>query len=260
MATTNAPSLQEHIRGTYRTLRLGIGGMGIALPVILGVGGALLDREPLRGSMSAYYYSGNLRDVFVGGLIAIGVALVLYKGFSRREDWALNAAGVLAAGVALVPTGAPGSPSGGSAALHGGLAVGFFACIAYVCLFRASDTLSLIRDVREAKRLRRRYRILGAALIGSPLLAASLALLLQEPGGGGSLIFFAEAVAVWVFGAYWLLKSGELKRTEAERLAAEGKLQMSTTAGAAPGRVVQVEPDELPRLDWRAWEGAEAFR
>lgn len=254
MLGPRTPVLRDHIRGTYLSLRWGVGTIGIVLPFLLWGGGALLDREPLRGSMSAYYYSPHLRDVFVGGLIAIGLALVLYRGFSRAEDWALNVAGALAAGVALVPTTPPDSTGEPGISLHGTLAVAFFACIAYVCVFRASDTLSLIRDVREARRLRRIYGALGFGMVISPALAAVLTLLFQVPEEESTLTFFLEAVAVWIFAAYWVLKSRELRRTEAERLALEGKLKSVSTVTRTPGRLVQVEPDEIRVGDWRSVE------
>ena len=88
----NAAELQAHMVGTYHNLRVGIGVIGLALPVLLWLGGKFLDGMPLRGSMSAYYYSPTMRNVFVGILFAIGVGLYLYKGFSTKENWALNAA------------------------------------------------------------------------------------------------------------------------------------------------------------------------
>src|SRR5687767_12068085 len=243
----NAAELQAHMVGTYHNLRVGIGVIGLALPVLLWLGGTFLDGTPLRASMSAYYYSPTMRNVFVGILFAIGVALYLYKGFSTKENWALNAAGVLALGVALFPTTAPDKTEAGGLSLHAAFAVAFFACIAYVSVFRSSDTLRLIKDTSRAVWLQRIYRALGAGMIISPVIAVVLTLVLQRPREERSLLFFLEAVAVVMFGLYWLVKSGELRRTSATRLALEGKLQAwSDTPGAqdqGPGRLVQLAPD-----------------
>jgi len=242
-AEHDAARLQRHMAGTYLNLRAGIGIIGAALPVVLLFGGWLLDGDSLRGSMSAYYYSPAMRDTFVGGLISIGVFLYLYKGFSTAENVALNLAGAFAVGVAMFPTGdasAQGSP------LHPVFAVLFFLAIGYVCVFRASDTLSLIRNTERARRLQRTYRTLGVVMVLSPLLAIAFSYMLP-PAGERPLIFFIEAFGVWSFATYWLMKSLELKETGAERLALDGKVQAAVPyegETAAPGRLVQVEPDD----------------
>lgn len=53
---TPAPTcaLQDHLKGTYLSVRIGTAVVGAALPLLLWVGGAWRDSEPLRGSMSAY--------------------------------------------------------------------------------------------------------------------------------------------------------------------------------------------------------------
>ncbi len=58
-------------------------------------------------SISAYYYT-PVRAIFVGGLLAIGLALLSVKGRSEFEDICLNIAGMLAPIVAVVPTTAVG--------------------------------------------------------------------------------------------------------------------------------------------------------
>jgi len=243
----NAAELQAHMVGTYHNLRVGIGVIGLALPVLLWLGGKFLDGMPLRGSMSAYYYSPTMRNVFVGILFAIGVGLYLYKGFSTKENWALNAAGVLALGVAMVPTTAPDKTQAAGLSLHAAFAVVFFACIAYVSVFRSSDTLRLIKDTSRAVWLQRIYRALGIGMIVSPAIAVVLTLALQQPTEERSLLFFIEAAGVVMFGLYWLVKSGELRKTSATRLALEGKLQAtSDTPGAqdpGPGTLIQLSPD-----------------
>jgi hypothetical protein len=241
-----ADKLQGHIAGTYASLRIGVGVVGAALPVALWLGGWIGDGQSLRASMSAYYYSPTMGDVFVGTLVAVGVILFLYKGFSASEDWGLNLAGLFAAGVALVPTDPARAVS-----WHGIFAILFFGCIAYICIFRASDTLSLVRDTTRARRLRRIYRSLGAAMIGAPLLAALLAFLLRDASAPSRVVFFVEAAGVWVFALYWLVKSRELHNTGAARLALQGKLRRIATASRSqPGVVVQVEPDTLDVADW----------
>jgi uncharacterized membrane protein required for colicin V production len=241
----DAGELQQHIARTYFAIRTGMGTLAAALPPLLWIGGRLGDGEPLRCSMSAYYYSPAMRDTFVGALVAIGAFLYLYKGFSRQENWALNLAGALAVGIAMVPT-SPHCQVSSALTLHGALAVLFFLAIAYVCVFRASDTLSLIRDTRRAARLRFAYRGLGALMVLSPMIAAALAYTLQPGARGSSVLFFVESLAVFTFAAYWLVKSREMSATDAETLALERRLQPvhneNPAVERAPGRIVQVAP------------------
>lgn len=94
-------------RKTYRYLRIGI----VAAVVLLGAS-VLLERGKVvpdcwQTSISAYYYT-PARAVFVGALMAIGLSLIVIKGSTGWEDFFLNAAGMLAPVVALVPIGNPG--------------------------------------------------------------------------------------------------------------------------------------------------------
>ena len=195
-AVTAEPSrLQEHMIATYHGLRMGLFLVAAILPVFLLLTGWLLN-DPLRCSMSAYYHGPTLiRDVFVGALIAIGALLFLYKGFSPQENLVLNCAAAFAVGIALVPTSAECLQGGRTLSPHGILAVLFFGCIAYVCVFRASDTLSLVTDKQRARRLDARYKVLGVLMIALPILAAGLALAVRSTWGK-SAIFAAEWAAV----------------------------------------------------------------
>jgi hypothetical protein len=227
-------SLQDHVLGTYFNLRYGIVLSGFGLPIILAVVGKILG-IPLQGSISAYYYAtasapicsqmpsewpaGTLRTEFVGILIAVGAFLYLYKGFSRSENIALNLAGIFAVGVALFPTAWPPCGQPERITVHGTLAVLFFLSIAYVCLFRARDTLSLVDDPTRRERYDRSYKSLGTLMVVSPLAAMIVSDFFTPPGGQSSRVFYIEAFGAWAFAAYWFVKSRELRETSAERRA-----------------------------------------
>jgi hypothetical protein len=214
--------LRKHVEATYFNLRIGMAVIAFAFPILLALGAKLLRNVSLQDSMSAYYHAGNgaLRDVFVGVLVATGAFLYLYKGFSRAENYALNLAGIFAVGVAVFPMQWQCEPACDPLSLHGTAAVFFFVSIAYVCLFRASDTLALLTDAKKIARYKMTYRTLGALLVASPLAAFIVSGVLQR---SSALVFFIEAFAVWAFAAYWLSKSLEMRETNAERLALEGK-------------------------------------
>jgi hypothetical protein len=223
-------SLQAHITASYTALRIGMAALAIALPFLLWVVGYILADLPLQGSMSAYYHAGDgaVRDVFVGFLFAIGFFLMLYKGFTDFENWALNLAGLFLLVVAVVPMAWGCAEACPKFSWHGTASVVFFLSIAYVCIFRSSDTLGLMPDPARAGIYRKAYKLMGWAMIASPGIAVTLELFLQPDPGKGSVIFLIEAVGVVVFGSYWLLKSFEIKETHAERRAIQGNLKTST--------------------------------
>jgi hypothetical protein len=138
--------LQAHITASYTTLRIGMAVLAIALPFLLWIAGHFLAALPLQGSMSAYYHAGGgaVRDVFVGSLFAIGVFLMLYKGFTDFENWALNLAGGFLLIVAVVPMAWGCGDACPKFSWHGTASVVFFLSIAYVCIFRSADTLGLM--------------------------------------------------------------------------------------------------------------------
>src|SRR5688500_3060530 len=75
-----SPDLDRHISLTYRNLRVGMGVLAVAFPLLLWWIGLVCSVE-LQRSISAYYHT-SMRDVFVGVLFAVGAYLYLYKGFS----------------------------------------------------------------------------------------------------------------------------------------------------------------------------------
>lgn len=230
MITATAPKIrpspvQEHVAATYFTLRLGLGIIAVAFPFALWLGGNLYAGLPLQDSMSAYYHGElggrSMRNWFVGGLFAIGALLYLYKGFSPKENYALNIAGVMVVLVAVFPMEWQCGASCARFTIHGTAAVLAFLCIAFVAAFCAVDTLRLIRDEARRKRLERTYRGLAVLMLVSPLVAFVLS---SVVGLRSALIFFVEASGMLAFAAYWVTKSREMRQTHADLMALEGAL------------------------------------
>jgi hypothetical protein len=213
----NLNKLREHILKTYSLLRIGMAGIGILFPLILWWVGVFVGVK-LQGSISAYYHT-PMRDVFVGSLFAIGVFLYFYKGVTNQENIALNFAGVFAVLVALLPTAAPPDlqcKTFTAPYWHGTSAILFFIAIAYVCIFRASDTLDEITNPARRAFFKRIYRILGGLMILFPLASALLLHFLNETS---SIVYFVELAGVWVFSAYWILKTLEIRESQIDRKA-----------------------------------------
>jgi hypothetical protein len=168
----------------------------------------------------------------VGGLLAAGASLYLYKGFSNKENVALNIAGVLAAFVALLPTAATSSDRGLVSKLHGAAAVLFFLCLAYVSLFRSHDTLALLPPAKRT-RFKQLYLWTGLAMCVSPVAAVVLSYVLEAASRSRTLIFWVESFAVFSFAAYWIIKTKEMRDTKAERRALDAELKRELVSASA---------------------------
>lgn len=250
MTTVPPREFESQITDTYQFMRIGMGVLALVFPfAMVLVGWGLMRIAPLT-SLSAYYHS-NMRDVFVGVLCAIGFCLFLYKGFSQREDFALNLAGALAVGIASFPMspdivlacqrlcedgaclaesvrfdrtfdvllGLHGQVLGWHLSVHGTCAVLFFVSIAYVCIFCAKRTLHLIPDQTVRRRYLRTYQGFGVAMVAAPLCVALV--LRLAPGSrtdcGNFTVIGIEAAGVIVFALYWLTKTYEAKKYGADK-------------------------------------------
>jgi hypothetical protein len=103
------PPAPENDILTFRRIRKAIGWLAISLPVSLIILPLIpVFRTSIQNSISYYYYT-NLREVFTGVLCAVSLFLIRYKGFYDPVFWKndnkmTNLAGIMAMGVALVPT------------------------------------------------------------------------------------------------------------------------------------------------------------
>jgi hypothetical protein len=205
--------------------------VSIAFPFILAIGGFLYAGLALQDSMSAYYHAQNggqsMRDWFVGILFAIGVFLYLYRGYSQKENLLLNAAGVLALGIALFPMEWRCGATCHTITAHGICALGFFVCIAYVCAKCSTETLCLLADEQQRVRFQRIYQLLAFVMLASPVIAFLLNTLTRQ---AQSLVFYIEATGIFAFSAYWLVKSHELSITQADVKALSGEMQATLVA------------------------------
>ena len=91
---------------TYNYLRIALAALVLLLFVSVALEWAAAD-GCLQPSVSAYYFT-PVRAVFVGVLVTMGVCLVALKGNTDGEDVLMNLAGMLAPGVAFIPTAASG--------------------------------------------------------------------------------------------------------------------------------------------------------
>lgn len=204
---------------SYHRVRTALGVLGMTLPCVLIIGG-LTDYHRIEPSISDFYHT-TYRDIFVGTLCAIGVFLICYRGYGRRQDeyinddWLGTVAGVSAFGVALFPNESPTAQIatmtqnlvgiGISPIFHYASAVMFFSCLAVFCLAKFA---------RSAKPRRRRIYLACGWTIVLALFGIAGASAIKILGSGPvqafvvdyGLVFWFEAVGIWAFGLSWLVK------------------------------------------------------
>jgi hypothetical protein len=218
------PESARYVR-SYLIMRIVVGALGVALPVMLVLGDDRLGGEPVpRDSLSAYYYSG-VRELFVGALAAIAVFLVCYRVAERSWDNALSLlAGGAVLAVAVFPTGPPARVEELTPlqrtfgeqlvqTIHFTAAGVFIASLAVISFF--FGVREGARPAQEGKRRSPRFwrnyhwfwagAILAAVLwIGATELTDGLAIWERS-----KTLLIGEWVAVWAFAASWLFKGLE---------------------------------------------------
>jgi hypothetical protein len=227
--TDPRPDPRDRERSAYLRsflfLRLLIGANGTLLPfTLILVSHPVLGDEPfVRGSLSAYYYSG-VRDLFVGSLCATALFLIAYKVVERNLDNTMSTvAGLAAIGVALFPTGRPEGTSLALTPLQNLLGEKTVQGIHFGCAFAFIGALAAISyffGLREGNRPRRRpgytalpprfWRTFHWSCAG--LIVASVAFLAVTKLAGGMhhAMLYTEIVSTLAFGASWAAKGLEL--------------------------------------------------
>lgn len=220
VAAAKRNEILDNISASYFLLRRGLAALAFALPILLWLGAG---PDHLQGSISAYYHysaagelrygAGTVRDVLVGVLWAAGAFLYFYKGYSWQENVALDVAGVAAVGLALFPMDWPSNDAAQPslvAILHSASAVLLFLAMAYVCLCQSGPTLKLMADPERQRRFKRVYALLGTLMIVVPLTVVALHFLIPGPADTSPFVFAIEVAGIYVFAAFWLVKSREI--------------------------------------------------
>jgi hypothetical protein len=87
---------------TYRYLRIALTALVVLLFTSIAVEWGAAD-QCVQPSISAYYFT-PVKAVFIGVLVTMGASLLALKGNTDGEDVLMNIAGMLAPGVAFIPT------------------------------------------------------------------------------------------------------------------------------------------------------------
>jgi hypothetical protein len=245
MSTTPSPTSRAR---SYVYFRIFIGWIGIVFPFVLLAGRLLFDRAQLLPSISDYNYSYSMRNVFVGGLVAIGMLLIAYK-YERVDNVASTLAGLAAMGVAFFPT-TPTPTSPNQTPTHNEVLVGdahfafaiiFFLILAYMALFvftrpapplarvfgRKSAANQPTPDLTPRKRTRNHVYVISGIMI---VLCLLLLVLVVVPIQGVSIpalisghhpVYWLETLAILAFGASWIVKGEVILKDKVDQVAAK---------------------------------------
>jgi hypothetical protein len=215
------PGEAKYVR-SYLVMRLGIGALGIVLPLWLVFADWLAfsgDPHP-RGSLSVYYYSG-MRDVFVMIMSATGVFLITHMVADKSLDnTATFFAGLCAILISLFPTGHPSYFHGGLTPLQDWWSeesvkrVHFGASAVFLVLLAV---MSFLFGLREGRRVRRQgqhfpprfWRWFHWACAIAMGLALIWIVVTGRVGSPQRSLLIGEWVSAWAFGASFLAKGAE---------------------------------------------------
>jgi hypothetical protein len=200
---------------SYLTMRRLIGILGLALPVIIVIGGFIQRGFVIQGSISGYYYT-NMRDFFVGLLCIVSLFLISYQGYEKIDNLIGNLSGVFALGMIIFPTATYSGKvvkvgmflidDNISEYVHLTFGTLFFLALAYNSIFLFTKRQPGI--LSEAKKKRNFiYRVCGIVMIASILFIIIYMIFLR--GTALSKIYpvlILESIALTAFGISWLVK------------------------------------------------------
>ena len=206
---------------TYYRVRRAVGYLGLALPVILIIGGFIASRA-VEPSISDYYHT-LMRDLYVGVIAGTGVFLLAYTGYAPdsgekvSDNTVTTVAGLSALGVAFFPNLSAAVPDEVASFWQFAIGRQITAYVHYISAFIFLGSLGYMSYAKfskteDAKRARL-FRVCGLVTYAATLgVIVTSALKLFGPAGGQKivtdwlLILWFEALGVWAFSVAWLVK------------------------------------------------------
>ncbi len=203
---------------SYLTLRRLIGILGMLLPFACLFGGSIVPNRPVLDSISAYYHS-NMGDVLTGLLVGVGLFLLTYKGYEKRDLLVAIASGITGLGIAIFPCESridPSIPVGVfqlthpyAEYLHYGSSALFFILLGFNSLF-----LFTIGDKKKWTKSKSKrnviYRVCGIVIYASLATLLILTLIMGSVLVATIWTFIFETVMLLAFSISWLVKGETL--------------------------------------------------
>ena len=213
----NAHTTKSQLIGPNQ-LRCVIGYLGTLLPVMLVLGCiAFCDTGGIQRTVSHYYHTA-MRDVFVGMLFAIGLGMLSYRGYDRRDVFASNLAAILAVGVALFPTDQDPDTSSLIGYVHLFFAAAFFCTLIYFAYFLFTKTGAGQTPTEQKKKRNIIYKCCSIIMALCIVLITVHYLLPEQISDSYvhlSPVFVLESIAVIAFGISWLTKGNAFLQDQA---------------------------------------------
>ena len=207
------------------TFRKALGILGMSLPFILLIGGLFFDQK-IGTSISAYYHFGPLAeayrpamgDVFVGVLFLIGMALIFYQGYEKKDEpisdsLVATGAGICAIAVALIPTDDKKTMFEDIIGdIHMLFAAVFFVALTYFCWFIFTRTDKPGNESEGKKKRNRIYKACAVIMAVALVLIAVVLTLLSDSMETRLVehyyaVFWLESIAIFFFGLAWWIKA-----------------------------------------------------
>ncbi len=229
-----AKNVRREMVLSYYGVRTALGVLAIGLTVVL-IAGGLLAEGKMQASISDSFHT-SMRDIFVGTLFTIGIFLIALRGQSPAgshwitSDPITKIIGVAALGVALFPNSNP-FPEATTLSQHM-LGVNVSPSFHYLSaqVFFVFITIYCYRTLPDgAGRFHRHFFLLCGHAILILLVGINVTSYLKIAGAHDAkafvlenkLVFWLEAIGLWIFAFAWLVKGNDELRqsgveTEAE--------------------------------------------
>jgi hypothetical protein len=235
MLLTQPTARGENQALSYRNMRAIIGYVGLTLPAVLLITGAVDGH--LQGSISAYYYS-KAGNVFTGALSVVGVFLIAYRlTCLRLDNIATTLAGIAALGVAFFHCAPPKATVNQLR-----LADVHLTCAA--CLFVLLGAISLFifprSDVEPEEKWRAKWYMGLGALIWLAIILMPMLNAVAGPFYNDNRIFFwLETTCVMAFSVSFILKGhGQPSDPQAAKTAGDRQTIAAPAQPAADAALV----------------------
>ena len=159
-----------------------------------------------------------MTSVFSATICVMGIFLITYKGYDKKDNLISTLAGVGAIGLGLFPAAIISTdPTPIHTAsvgfiennlIHLSFAFLFFASLAYMSYFQFTKTGHQNQVTKEKRKRNFIYKAcaLVMVLVGITLLMITMNDFLSDLFSPYKPIFFGEVIAIWAFGVSWAIK------------------------------------------------------
>ena len=200
-------------------MRRWIGILAIAFPILL----LIFAGFPMQTSLSATYWT-PANTIFVSLLVTMGIFLLSYHGYDKRDDWISGIAGASMIGVAMFPCLGSTVPDYAfmflspnvTHIIHIVFSAITFGLLGVMSIWQFTQGHADIPNVDNSQKhkMNRVYRICGYTIFGLIIAAIPLNFIpaVAKFTYPIRLWYWLESGIVWAFGVSWIVKGKMLWR------------------------------------------------